>query len=809
VTRSLTTGLALFTVYALCVCAAALAARFLRRPVPRTWLAALALPPLLFLWQEFLMGRTLLPADHAILTRPDPAATPTTVWQDDVARQFAPWAEAVRVAWRSGELPHRNRFSGSGMTLDGNGSSSAYSPFTLLGMLLPLPAAFTFWEASRLFLCLSGAWLWLAELGVSRRAACFGALCFSLSLSMTGWLNFPQTAVLALWPWVLFVIERLRERDVTNRAFLALTVLFFLLPLAGHIETVASMSAWTALWLAARWIGGERKGSGGVALRIAASALLALGLSAFSLLPQALAIGNSNRLALVELPFWTRILSVRPHGPAWGAGPLALFFPRIYGDLVSSPVIPGAPGAFPEIALGYFGIVGAALAALFARPGASRPTAERALLAPLLFGVGTAIGLWPFAEIAAHLPGLGHMFPLRYLTWAALAGAALAAYELDRLEKDLASRRSAAFWAIACFAALLALAAHTFWRLRPLYAAAGALPGQQNAFLLAAIALAAAIVVLASTAWRPGRFGRLGIPLLTLVAGVELYRQGSRLNRPSNPAQLYPSTPLVEFLRRRPGPFRFAGEGTALFPNVGVFAGLEDVRTHDPVERRDYVEFLNAACGYNPAAYFKELADIDAPALDFLNVRYLVSGPGRATPSEKWRPVYGGPDGTVFENTRALPRVFAPEAVRFVRSGSAGPRELDFRREAVVLDGPGGGFELASGAENRPVEVTDYVETTNSVSFRATVAGGPGDAILVASLVNDGGWRAHDETGAPIRLRRANGPFLALAVPAGDHRIRLQYATPGFRPGRWISAGSLLLFTGVVLALARRRQSRL
>jgi uncharacterized membrane protein YfhO len=71
--------------------------------------------------------------------------------------------------------------------------------------------------------------------------------------------------------------------------------------------------------------------------------------------------------------------------------------------------------------------------------------------------------------------------------------------------------------------------------------------------------------------------------------------------------------------------------------------------------------------------------------------------------------------------------------------------------------------------------------------------------VLVASLVDDGGWRAKDETGRDIALGRASGPFLKIFAPAGDHRIRLDYASPGFRIGALVSlvtaAAAALLLT--------------
>src|SRR6185503_12026205 len=107
---------------------------------------------------------------------------------------------------------------------------------------------------------------------------------------------------------------------------------------------------------------------------------------------------------------------------------------------------------------------------------------------------------------------------------------------------------------------------------------------------------------------------------LVVVAAGELFWQGRRLYLFGTPAEFYPATPLVRFLAKYPRPFRTLGEGPVLYPGTQVFAGLEDVRSHDPVERRDYVEFLDAACGYDVTAYFKHVANVDCAALDFMNV---------------------------------------------------------------------------------------------------------------------------------------------------------------------------------------------
>jgi hypothetical protein len=250
--------------------------------------------------------------------------------------------------------------------------------------------------------------------------------------------------------------------------------------------------------------------------------------------------------------------------------------------------------------------------------------------------------------------------------------------------------------------------------------------------------------------------------LLAVLAAGELFWQGRRLYRLGPAEGFYPPTPLVEFLRSRAGPFRVLGEGAMLFPGTNVFAGVEEARSHDPVERRDYVEWLDRACGYDPAAYFKNVANLDCGALDLLNVRYIVAGPGRGSPGPRWKLVYSGNDGAVFENSSARPRVF--------------PIRGDAR-------------------------ISDYRETTNGATFRADVGGET--AQLGASLVQDGGWTARDETGASLPVARANGPFLAVTVPRGSHRVRLRYAPPGLPAGLALSAAGI---AAAGLAFATRRQ---
>jgi hypothetical protein len=761
-------GLLSLPLYAAVSGAAAGFSAWLGRRFPVRICFAFLLLPVLFLFPAFGGNRTNFPVDHATSLPPwnshahSPPANPNL---NDVATEMAPWAKAVRIAWKEGSIPWRNQWNACGSPLAANGQSAPFSPLTFLMGALPLAEAFDFAAAVKLFLALAGTWLWLSELGIRPRAAALGAVLFAFSFTIVPWLFFPHTSVIALWPWALFAIERLRDPEMRSRATAALAGVFAFELLAGHPESVVLGVLFAVVWLVGRLMTRDFAEPRPVLARVAFAGLVATGLAAFLLVPELFAIRDSNR-AITALEFSRRLpVRLAPHGPAWPLGVLTSLLPRSLGDAITSPMLPLAAGSFPEMALAHFGVVGWAAALLLFRRGSRRSRPELALLLPLTLGFATAILFWPVFDLFFSLPGVKLMLPLRFFTWVALAGSALAAFEVDRFARDLEDDRANGTALFLSAAVTLALVTAAYVRLRPLWLAADSLRPQQRAVAGAGVFLVA--VAGAGLAFRTSRARRLAavLPLLLAVLAVgELFWQGRRLYRAGSVGGFYPTTPLVDFLRRQPGPFRVLGEDAALYPSSNVFAGVQDVRIHDPVERREYIEWLDRACGYDPSAYFKHVRDLNCPALDFLNVKYLITGPRRASPGPKWLTAYAGEDGTVFENRDALPRVLAP----------------------------------AKGA----VRVSRYRETTNTISFQADVR--DDRAVLVASLVQDGGWTARDERNTVLPVSRANGPFLAVTVPAGEHLIRLRYSPPGLRAGLLVTlatAGGILVPT-----VARRRR---
>ncbi len=817
----------LWLVYLGCALGIGAGARFVRRPIPLRVFVLFAILPVAFLFRGFVSDTTPIPVEDVRLltpwtSLPPPFGTPEPTRNpnlNDIALQIAPWTKAVRLAWKSGELPWLDRWNGCGTPLAANAQSAAFSPLTIVGLALPLARSFTLAAAVKLLLALSGMWLWLLELRVSRSAALVGSVGFGFSLLMTVWLPWPITAVVCLWPWALFLVERLADERARGRSIAALTAVLVFWALGGHPESAAVGAGFVGAWMLFRFCSGAWANRGAVLRSVIAAAAIAIGLSAVLLVPQVEAIRGSNRRANAGRMSAAVAASWKPHPPRWKAGFVTPFFPKAYGDAILAPMLPSASYSFPEIGSAYPGAVIWVLVLLVARPGGKRRREVWGLAAIALLGTAAATWTWPVVEMLVRVPGLAVMLPVRFHAWIPLCAVPIAAFELDRLRADLARSPRQALWLTGA-AALFALAGFAvFLHLRPAYRALGGYRQEAKTFLL----LGAALAVAGAAGAAAARKSKSAAARDALLSGVlaaaalgELFALARPLDRLGRSDMIFPDTPLVTFLRSRPRPFRVVGLGPAMFPNANVFSEVEDIRTHDPMERRDYVAFLDAALGYPPEQYFKFVGNPDAAALDFLNVAYAIAPPGTAPPGIRWHVAYSGPDGLVFQNGCALPRVFAPSTVRL--ASSRGDRNaddafvafglapdalvsgIDWHREAIVLS-QDGALPIPAPAAAAPV-ISGIRETTNRLLFSASVPGNS-PRLVVASEVQDGGWRARDEEG-PLPTGRANGPFLAIALRPGNHRVVLTYAPPGLRTG-----GAVAAVTAALVAIfARRRRAR-
>jgi hypothetical protein len=170
-----------------------------------------------------------------------------------------------------------------------------------------------------------------------------------------------------------------------------------------------------------------------------------------------------------------------------------------------------------------------------------------------------------------------------------------------------------------------------------------------------------------------------------------------------------------------------------------------------------------------------------------------------------WRPLCATAATTIYENAAALPRAWLvrrvaplsdPDALAAVRSGRL-PDGSAFepRRVAIIEGGPETDYGPLD-PEAR-VELSRRSPDTLGATTRSRTP-----AFLVLAEAAYPGWRATID-GKPAAIVRADHVLRGLSLPAGEHRVELEYRPRSFQVGLAVSAAAL-----VALALAGRAAPR-
>ena len=204
----------------------------------------LAAAPLLFTGRALLTGSVYGPIDilyngypfgaHRVELGVSPDRTPVL---SDVVYQQIPWRAAVRRAAFEGRMPLWNPDVLGGEPLLAVQQPAVLHPGTWIGLLLPLPQAWTFEMTLRLLIALLCAYLFLRDLWCCELASLLGALGWAFSNWMIFSLGVPLMPAAAPFPLLLLGLRRIAREP--GRRSVALTVAaLVLIGVAGHPETL-------------------------------------------------------------------------------------------------------------------------------------------------------------------------------------------------------------------------------------------------------------------------------------------------------------------------------------------------------------------------------------------------------------------------------------------------------------------------------------------------------------------------------------------------------------------------------------------
>ncbi|MGA9995727.1 MAG: YfhO family protein [Pyrinomonadaceae bacterium] len=245
--------------------------------------------------------------------------------------------------------------------------------------------------------------------------------------------------------------------------------------------------------------------------------------------------------------------------------------------------------------------------------------------------------------------------------------------------------------------------------------------------------------------------------------------------------------------------FDLAGDVVVEFPIYRFFSRVP-LGKSVKVERVEISNIRNDSS----VVFFKEVIYNSATSRSFALQREPTFDP------QKWQPVYNKDNVLILRNTRVLPRawlVAEAEAVdgeeALARIRGASEREFDPRRTALLEvarenlpELPGGAVLPASSARLVSYEPNRLVIETDADT----------PSVLVVSELNYPGWEATvDGKAAPMHT--ADFLLRGIVMPAGKHRVEMEYKAPAARNGAFISLFTLLGLVG--LGVYERRSKKL
>jgi hypothetical protein len=736
----------------------------------------------------------------------------------DASTQSQQWLEYTRD--RLPHVPLWNPYVSIGRPHFANGQSAVLSPFSLPTYVLPFWWSLGVMCVLKVFAAAFGTYLLGRALGMRFAGALLAGVVFAFSLFFLVWVSWPLPNVWALLPWLILLTEIvIRRPGPLPVAGLAgvVAIQFF----GGHPESNFHLLATTAVFFVYRVAvlrrAGELPELRRPALAFASGLALGAALAAIVMVPFLELLFRSGDLD-ERSGFWRISLSPRyligfSLYEYWGRATHVAF-----------------GGTFTQVRALYAGALPLALgaAALIVRPNAMKVgvTALGAVLMAIVFAV------FPFPELASHLPIVKTGNHIRLVVVLMLCVALLAGWGLDDLTaEDVPRRRLVLGVALALLVApVLVLAARgelsagllrrsieIAWGFRwpkpP--ADADTITAIRMASLIVWLTfMGLGVILLLARLNRGLAAAAFAVLAIALVAG-DLFKAGMGATPAITTEQAaQPSTPGLELLRSR-RPNRFVGiqrplGPSPLVPNSGMRWRLYDARGWDPpVEKRYDTLWRRAVLDGGPSDVPTTSAVLTSealPAFRLLSVTDILQDPPEPRVHDPELPIrYDGKDLRVYETPRPLPRAGV------VGSQQVVPDE-EGQLSAVLAPGFDGRHTvvtprrlpgLADVPGSEPAGRARIVSYEPERVVVDATADRPGE--LVLTDVHYPGWKVKVD-GKPAPMDRVDYLLRGTPLAAGRHRVEFTYEPASYRAGWIVSLLALVaLAAAVVVGLRRRR----
>ncbi len=222
-------------------------------------------------------------------------------------------------------------------------------------------------------------------------------------------------------------------------------------------------------------------------------------------------------------------------------------------------------------------------------------------------------------------------------------------------------------------------------------------------------------------------------------------------------------------------------------PDVNMLKGVHSVNGYTPLVIRDYSRLIG---GIHMSGYLEDPAFFQSPALNLLNVRYVVAPaePAPAIARERLshlEPVSMEEFGSIYRNPHANGFFWSVETVesmdeermwRYLRDP-----DRDFRATALTSSATG-----PSKGSVRWYSPASWVGAGKPIANGWTVeVHSESPTFLATSLIRYPGWRARIP-GKELDIVSINGIFMGVEVPEGSHQVVFRFEPSSFRIGLFL-----------------------
>ncbi len=293
-----------------------------------------------------------------------------------------------------------------------------------------------------------------------------------------------------------------------------------------------------------------------------------------------------------------------------------------------------------------------------------------------------------------------------------------------------------------------------------------------------------------ATLWMAAR-GRIAplaaCALLAAISLVDLWRVDRWFYDTFPAARLTTPGPAVEFLQAQPEPFRVLPLPNAFGPNDLMLFRIPSVTGSQNFRLRWWDELVG-----------EDMSRLgDSKIWRLLNIQYLVSGQPIEVQGLDLISSAGGP--AVYASSE--PSAGAWVVHQASRPGAAALLDPGFDPRVTAILEPGVTPPPLEPAPAGSASVS-WVERNPSRLVLDVTARAAG--LLVLSEIYHPYWEATVD-GAPAEVLQVDIALRGVPVPAGRHRVAMQFRDPALRHGAWGSVAGLVLW-GLALAWTGRRR---